>query len=135
MDNNYTQEFTATLNEAMREATRHNCSVVTPEFVLLGMRNTQDAGYRLLENVGGRETVRTILDNLDASLFNLDTPQGHSLTSAPITDRIVKLSILEARIQHSSEVTPEHLLLAIFRNNEIRSMEFMKPFSNASISY
>ena len=111
MDNNYTQEFTATLNEAMREATRHNCSVVTPEFVLLGMRNTQDAGYRLLENVGGRETVRTILDNLDASLFNLDTPQGHSLTSAPITDRIVKLSILEARIQHSSEVTPEHLLL------------------------
>ena len=135
MDNNYTQEFTATLNEAMREAGRHNCSVVTPEFVLLGMRNTNDAGFRLLENVGGRETVKAILDNLDASLFNLDTPTGHSLSSAPITDRIVKLSILEARIQHSSEVTPEHLLLAIFRNNEIRSMEFMKPFTNASISY
>ena len=135
MENNYTQEFTATLNEAMREANRHNRSEVTPEFVLLGMRNTNDAGYRLLETVGGSDTVRDIFDRLDASLFNIDPVPARALGSAPITDRVIKLSILEARIQHCSQVTPEHLLLAIFRNNEIRNMEFMKPFQVANITY
>ena len=135
MDNNYTQEFTATLNEAMREANRHNRSEVTPELVLLGMRNTYDAGYRLLERVGGTDTVKELFDRLDASLFNIDGAAPRALGSAPLTDRVIKLSILEARIQHCNQVTPEHLLLAIFRNNEIRNMEFMKPFQVANITY
>ena len=52
-----------------------------------------------------------------------------------LTGRIIKLSVLEARMLKSETVDTEHLLLALLHNPEIQHMEFIVPFRQAGIDY
>ena len=58
-----------------------------------------------------------------------------SLTVADLTNRIVKLSMLEARMLKDTQIEPLHIMLALFHNYEVQKMEFMKPFLAAGATY
>ena len=136
MDNTFSQEITTVLNTAQHLARMHNSADLTPEFLLLAMHATRDSGYRLLAAAGGDESVLDrLFSDLDNSLYNIAPPAGPALTVTALTNRIVKLSALEARILKSESVTSQHLLLAIFHNSEIQSMDFIRPFENGGIDY
>lgn len=135
MEINYTPEFTAVLNEAVRLAETHNCYEMTPPFLLLAMQTKSDEAMDVLHQIASDDDLDRLFAELDTSLYCYDTATAHHVTMAPITQRLVKLSILEARILRSEVVTPVHLLLALFRNNDIQKMSFLQNFQKSNVSY
>ncbi len=49
--------------------------------------------------------------------------------------RLVRLAVLEARMLKSEDIDVEHLLLAIFHNNEKSNADFLAPFISAGVTY
>ncbi len=134
MENKFSNEVTDMLNVSSALAQRHNCSELSPEFLLLASLEQRDSGFRMLERVVGSEVLDTLRNNLDISLYDIDS-QPQKLTVSPLTNRIIKLSTLEAHIYKSETIDSCHLLLALFHNSEIQNMSFIKPFIEAGLSY
>ena len=135
MDNIFSQEITTLLNIAQRLARAHNHTELGPEFVLLAMGALRDSGYELMQRIGGDEVLERLFSELDTALYNTEPAMSGNLNINALTNRIVKLSALEARILKSDNVQSLHLLLAIFHNSDIQNMNFIRPFENNGIDY
>ena len=136
MNDNYSPEFGVLMKEAMQLAVRHNTLELSPAFLLLAMLKAADTAYPLLVSVApSKAELDEAFKRLDNMLYNLDGPVSGTVVVTSLAERILKLSILEARILRSAKVTPAHLLLALFRNPEIRDMDYIKPFSAINITY
>ena len=73
-------------------------------------------------------------DALDNSLYE-QPDSTEMLTVGDLANRIIKLSVLEARMLKSNIVDSEHLLLAIFHNSEVQNLEIMGIFRDAGVTY
>lgn len=136
MNNNYSQEINILLNTAQRIVRQHNSAELSPEFILLAMHALKDSGWELLSrassNVDELEQIFATLDNdLQASHATATT----NVSISTLTNRVVRLSSLEARILKSDKVTSAHILLAIFHNQDIQNMDFFNAFRNHGIDY
>ena len=134
MENKFSKEVTVMLNTSTTMAQKHNRHELTPEFLLLASLTERDSGYELLRRIVGQDKLEDLRSELDNSLFDIDG-SDKQLSVSPLTNRIIKLSTLEAHIHHSDSIESCHLLLAIFHNSEIQNMDFIKPFVNAGITY
>lgn len=134
MENKFSKEVTSMLNASTVMAQRHNRHELTPEFLLLASLSERDSGYNLLCRIVGEDKLDELQRELDNSLYDIDG-SGKPLSVSPLTNRILKLSTLEAHIHHSEAIESSHLMLAIFHNSEIQGMDFIKPFMNAGITY
>lgn len=137
MKHNFSPEFKATLNTSTEIVRRHNRRELTPEFLLLASLDTEDAGYRLLASAIGRDKLEQLKQELDNSLFDLEnqTATQSSIIVNTMTDRLLKLAILEAHIHHSDTIDSSHLVLALFHHPHYNNMDFIKPFNQAGITY
>lgn len=135
MEINYTNEFNGVLNEAVRLAETHNCYELTPPFILLAMQTKSEPAMAVMHRVATDDDLNRLFAELDTSLYCYETTTARHVTMAPITQRLIKLSILEARIMRSDVVSSVHLLLALFRNNEIQKMTFLQHFKQNNVSY
>ena len=52
-----------------------------------------------------------------------------------LANRIIKLSVLEARMLKTNVVDSEHLLLALFHNNEVQNLDIMAQFREVGVTY
>ena len=75
------------------------------------------------------------VSSFDDSLYDTSAPLGGEIVASDLSNRLVKLSVLEARMLKSETVDTEHLLLALLHNPEIQHMEFIVPFRQAGIDY
>lgn len=143
MDTVYTQKFKEILTDSRNQAVRHNSTHVMPEHLLLSLLT--DAGsssFSLVERASRGTSARDLGSQLDKSLFDAAMENGYhgnvaiaDVTMSDITGRIIKLSVLEARMLKSNEVDAAHLLLAIFHNSEARNSAFMEHFTRAGVTY
>ena len=136
MDINFSNEVKQVLENSRREAVRHNNSIITPEHLLLAM--LADSGswvFALLERVSRGSSMVTLRQQLDDSLYDTSAPLGGEIVASDLSNRLVKLSVLEARMLKSATVDTEHLLLALLHNPEIQHMEFIVPFRQAGVDY
>lgn len=134
MENKFSKEVTSMLNASTAMAQKHNRHELTPEFLLLASLSERDSGFELLSRIVGEDKLNELRADLDNSLYDIDG-SNQPLTVSPLTNRIIKLSTLEAHIHHSESIESRHLLLAIFHNSEILNMDFIQPFINAGITY
>lgn len=136
MENKFSQEITTTLNTAMRLAEKHRSAELTLEYLMLAMYTSRDSGYELLRRVASPDWLDTVFGSLDDSLYSNASDVSEGTISVPtLTNRIVKLSALEARILKSETVTSEHLLLALFHNSEVQSLDLFVKFAQHGIDY
>lgn len=136
MDNNYSQEITILLNTAQRIVRQHNCTELTPEFVLLAMHALKDSGWKLMGEVAGNgDELERLFANLDNDLYNVNPNSSSMVNITSLTNRVVRLSSLEARILKSEKVSSAHILLAIFHNPDVQNMEFFNAFRQRGIDY
>ena len=136
MNTIYTDQFKRVLEESQREAIRHNNSLVTPaHFLLALMRDTQGRPFRMIEKTADGVSAYQLLETLDSMLFNKNVESVREISVSDIANRIVKLSALESRLAGNEVIDIEHLLLAVFHNSEVISMDFMKPFKAADVTY
>ena len=136
MEINFSNEVKTVLENSRKEAVRHNNSIITPEHLFLAL--LADPGSRvfsLLERVSHDVSVYQLRSQLDDSLYDASAPLGGEVVASDLSNRLVKLSVLEARMLKSTTVDTEHLLLALLHNPEIQHMEFIVPFRQAGIDY
>ena len=124
------------MENSRKEAIRHNNSIITPEHLFLALlADTGSRVFALLERVSRGASVYQLRQQLDDSLYDATAPLGGEVVASDLSNRLVKLSVLEARMLKSSTVDTEHLLLALLHNPEIQHMEFIVPFRQAGIDY
>ncbi len=131
------------VNSTPALAARHNSRYVMPEHLLLALISdpASDAS-KLVERASRGSTSKQLHENLDNELFNAAAESGYSgtvslsdVSVSDLTGRIIKLSVLEARMLKSNVVDTIHLILAIFHNSDAQNSSFMEPFRRAGVTY
>ena len=136
MNTIYTDQFKRVLEESQREAIRHNNRLVTPaHFLLALMRDTHGRPFKMIEKAADGVSAYQLLETLDGMLFDKNAESVREISVSDIANRIVKLSALESRLAGSEVIDVEHLLMAVFHNSEVVSMDFIVPFKAADVTY
>lgn len=132
----FSPQIPAMFERCKNEAIRHNSSIIGPEHFLLTMlSDVESREFKLIDRAARGRSAYELYRKLDDMLFNMEYHKNVQLTLNDVANRVVKLSMLEARILKDPEVEPVHILLTLFRNNEVLNMEFIKPFIDAGVTY
>ena len=135
MDTIFSNELKSVLDQSRTEAMRHNNSVVGPEHMLMAIMSQQGSlAFRAVQQMLSDDMMYGLLDSLDQGLYKKEA-SGDSLTVSDLANRIIKLSVLEAKMLKKEIVDSTHLLLAIFHNREVQSNETFRPFMDAGLTY
>lgn len=136
MDTNFSNDLRTVLDQSHLEATRHNDSVLRAEHLLMSILSKNETNaFKALHELLDDDTMYRLRDNLDKTLFECSSRQGNVMGVSDLANRIIKLSVLEARMLKTNTVDSEHLLLALFHNNEVQSLAIMEEFRNEGVTY
>ena len=132
MDNKISDKLNSILSLCKEEAERLSYAEVMPEHLLLGIiRDGKNKAIDLLVSMG------VDLNELRYKLETSQTGQEIQASKVPIerialsdvVTRLLKISILEARLQHKDEADAEHLLLAITRDRSSNTANILSSYS------
>ncbi len=143
METVYSQKFKETVNSTPAVAARHNSRYVMPEHLLLALiADKESEAAKLVDRASKGSAVAQLQETLDRDLFNAAAESGFTgnvgvadVSLSDLASRIIKLSVLEARMLKSNVVDTIHLLLAIFHNSDAQNSAFMEPFRRAGVTY
>lgn len=136
MDNKFSDKFKHAMIEARQQALRHNNPVIGPEHLLLAiLSDTAGEAYAVVDSIVDAGRLPELVNALDESMFEISGVRNREVTLSDLAARISKLSFLEARKLKDEEIDALHLLLAIFHNYEVQSMDCFKPFINIGVTY
>ncbi|MBO5705724.1 MAG: ATP-dependent Clp protease ATP-binding subunit [Bacteroidaceae bacterium] len=118
MDNKFSNDMASVFNFSREEAERTECDNVSPEHLLLGiLRQNVSNATRMMHKVQPdllslkRHLEKVVLEKKVAVV-----PDRNSMELNRDATRLMRLSVLEARAQHSEEVDTEHLLKAMLKD-------------------
>ncbi len=136
MEINFSNDFKTALDNSRNEAVRHNSSMVMPSHLLLALISDPTSRVSaLIERLARDVSVYQLSQELDNALFETAVHDSDDITISDLANRLVKLSVLEARNLKSNVVDVEHILMAIFHNSEVQQQDFIKPFLRAGVTY
>ena len=120
MERNFSQHVKEILGYSREEAERLQNSNIVPEHLLLGIiRDGSNRAVDALVGLGASlRTIKSSLENELSASNNHMEQQSSELTISKSTDRVLKMSMLEARFMKSQETDSEHLLLAILKESD-----------------
>ena len=119
MTNSFSQRVSENLSFSREEALRLSSGAIRPEHIVLGMlRDKQSPLKALLTGVNiDVDKVKSQLEkNIQEGNSAAASPDNGNISLDEHANNILKLSILEARLQHSKEVDVEHIILAILHD-------------------
>lgn len=135
MDTIFSNELKHVIDQSRTEAIRHNNNVVTPEHMLMAiMSQSGSHAFQAIQQLIDADTMYQLRDTLDRSLFQ-GTAGVSNISVSDLANRIIKLSVLEAKMLKSEIVDSEHLLLALFHNKEVQGTEAFRAFIDAGVTY
>lgn len=117
MERNFSQRVNDVLGYSREEAERLQSPFIGPEHLFLGiLRDGTGNAINALRSSGVRlsDIKQKIEEIIKLSADHL--PENQELIISKSTDRVLKMSILEARLMKSSTTDTEHLLLAILKD-------------------
>lgn len=121
MTNQFSLNVSEILSFSKEEAIRLASDFVLPEHLLLGMLREKESPLHTILHQEGIDTqlIKTELESKVAQ-YTEDTPlpflDDKDPTLSENTNNILKLAVLEARLQHVMTVDIEHVLLAILHD-------------------
>lgn len=118
--NQFSDKFSRILSFSKEEAMRLSCDRIEPELLVLGMLRENGSSMSHLLTCESIDP-RTFKQGLEAEIVasaNYSQPTGSDPQIAPQTNNILKLAVLEARMESSANVNDTHLLLAILRDQQ-----------------
>ncbi|MCI9284828.1 MAG: ATP-dependent Clp protease ATP-binding subunit [Muribaculaceae bacterium] len=143
METVYSQKFKEIVSDSPGQAARHNSRYVMPEHLLLSLlKDIESEPARLIDRSARDTSASQLRDTLDNALLTAaadgDFTGKVAVADVAVSDlasRIIKLSVLEARMLKSNMVDDVHLLLAIFHNSDAQNSDFMEAFRRAGVTY
>ena len=131
MEYRISDKLNSILSLSKEEAERLTHSEVTAEHLLLGMlRDGKNKAVELLLQLGVDLTdlrMRLESEHMPADA-NADKVPIEKIALSVAVTRLLKISMLEARLQKKEEVEAEHLLLAIVRDRSSRTAEILSDY-------
>lgn len=118
MDNKFSNDMASVFNFSREEAERTECDNVSPEHLLLGMlRQNVSKATRLMSKIQpDLLSLKRHLEKVARERKVAVVPDKSSMELNRDATRLMRLSVLEARAQHSEEVDTEHLLKAMLKD-------------------
>jgi ATP-dependent Clp protease ATP-binding subunit ClpC len=135
MDNNFTRRVQKVLEQARDEAVKHNSTIITPAHILLALTHDELAREMMCQACSDSTLLDDLSQNLDKALYEKSDNADTQLRASDLSNRIIKLSMLEARMLKVGAIDSVHLMLALFHNFEVQNMDMIIPFINAGITY
>ena len=144
MDIKFSKNMEEILTASRQEALSHNSDRIHPEHILLALlKDVNSSAFKAVERTANGTSAYNLQQELDRRLFEaaLDKSTAavsiapENITATDLTNRIVKLSALEARMLKSPVVDTVHLLLATFHSSETQASDYMVPFHRAGVTY
>ncbi|MCH5219808.1 MAG: ATP-dependent Clp protease ATP-binding subunit [Muribaculaceae bacterium] len=133
------REINALLNESAILARKHYSFVLKPEFLLLAMYKLRDSGYDLLCSVLSSEEIDEVFYQIDNALYGTPVAEeaydNRMMQVDPLTNRLIKLSILESRLSQSGEVGSKHILLAFLRSADLQNTPSANTLREHGVTY
>lgn len=120
MENNFSQNVRKIMTFSREEAGRLQNSYLGPEHLMLGiLRNAEGLAIQALNDFGIDLTeLKHDIDNRINDNQEITNSNNNDIVLTKSTEKILRLSILEARLTRSKETDSEHLLLAILKDND-----------------
>lgn len=120
MENNFSQNVRKIMGYSREEAGRLQNTYLGPEHLMLGiLRNGEGLAVQVLNDFG--IDINDLKKDIDSRINN-DSQEtvnnNNEIVLTKGTEKILRLSILEARLTKSSETDSEHLLLAILKEGD-----------------
>ena len=135
METYFSNELKSVLDQSRVEASRHNNSTIKAEHMLMAiLSQPKSQAYITLQKLLDDDTLYQLRDTLDSSLHAIAST-SETLSVSDLANRIIKLSVLEARMLKSDVVDSQHLLLALFHNSEVKDADIIARFNEAGVSY
>lgn len=132
MEYRLSDKLNAIISLSKEEAERLTHPEVTAEHLLLGMlRDGNNKAVEMLAGMGvDLSELRMRLESVqvDSDAANGKIPIEKIALSVAVT-RLLKISMLEARLQKKEEVDPEHLLLAIARDRSSSTANILSQYN------
>lgn len=119
MTNSFSLRVSENLSFSREEAIRLSSGVIRPEHIVLGMLRDKHSPLKALlmgVNIDVEKVKLQLEQNAQADNTTMAEPNNGSISLDEHANNILKLSILEARLQHSKEVDVEHIILAILHD-------------------
>ena len=132
MSSQFSTRVSEILSYSREEAARLACSSVGPEHLLLGMLRADEGPvvsvFRRL-----RINMQSVKEELENVVRQNEIGKPVNTAELVLNERasnILKLAVLEARIQRSSRVDEQHLLLAILHDQTLNGAKQILEFNN-----
>ena len=119
MTNSFSLRVSENLSFSREEAIRLSSGVIRPEHIVLGMLRDKNSPLKALlmgANIDVEKVKLQLEQNAQADNTTMTESNNGSISLDEHANNILKLSILEARLQHSKEVDVEHIILAILHD-------------------
>lgn len=119
MENNFSPRVRKIMTYSREEAGRLQTNYLAPEHLMLGiLRNGEGLAIQALKDFG--IDLIELKDSIDNNILKQqeDAYPNSEIVLSKSTEKILKMSILEARLTKSQETDSEHLLLAILKDHD-----------------
>lgn len=119
MTNSFSQRVSENLSFSREEALRLSSGAIRPEHIVLGMLRDKQSPLKALltgANIDVDKVKLQLEKNIQEGNSAAASSDNGNISLDEHANNILKLSILEARLQHSKEVDVEHIILAILHD-------------------
>lgn len=119
MTNSFSQRVSENLSFSREEALRLSSGAIRPEHIVLGMLRDKQSPLKTLltgANIDVDKVKSQLEKNIQEDNSAAASSDNGNISLDEHANNILKLSILEARLQHSKEVDVEHIILAILHD-------------------
>lgn len=119
MTNSFSQRVSENLSFSREEALRLSSGAIRPEHIVLGMLRDKQSPLKALltgANIDVDKVKLQLEKNIQEDNSSAASSDNGNISLDEHANNILKLSILEARLQHSKEVDVEHIILAILHD-------------------
>lgn len=119
MTNSFSQRVSENLSFSREEALRLSSGAIRPEHIVLGMLRDKQSPLKALltgANIDVDKVKLQLEKNIQEDNSTAASSDNGNISLDEHANNILKLSILEARLQHSKEVDVEHIILAILHD-------------------
>lgn len=119
MTNSFSQRVSENLSFSREEALRLSSGAIRPEHIVLGMLRDKQSPLKALltgANIDVDKVKLQLEKNIQEDNSAAASSDNGNISLDEHANNILKLSILEARLQHSKEVDVEHIILAILHD-------------------
>ncbi len=120
MDNNFSLQLKEVISFSREEALRLGNDFIGIEHLLLGIiKEKQNSAVKILEQMD--VDVTNLRDRVEDAVKDRSGRNIMNIHSLPLTkqaERVIRITVLEAKSLKSSQIEAEHLMLSILKNNE-----------------